>query len=81
MSFTLGDIIGAVQPAKQKPKPAARAMAGTCPSGKTIYASKADAQAITRHMNHENLGDPMRPYRCAWCQHWHLGHRRGARSA
>jgi hypothetical protein len=48
----------------------------TCPSGKTPYDTKRAAAAHVRRMpGHRTL---MHPYRCDFCDCWHLGHRRGA---
>lgn len=45
-----------------------------CVTGKTVYRTKADGQAAAIRINRHAL-DPMRPFRCGWCERYHLGHR------
>ena len=47
-------------------------------TSKAAYASRREAGAIARHGRHTD--GTLRPYRCASCASWHLGHRR-ARTA
>lgn len=67
MAFTLRDILGA--------KADAVAPHVQCPTGKVVYLSKADAERALRGLNRKQT--PMRRFRCPFCNHHHLGHRRG----
>lgn len=74
MGFTLRDILGAAQ---------ARAIEArveepvvVCPTGKTIYPTKADARKALIGLNRKQTR--MRCFRCVFGgNHYHLGHRRG----
>jgi hypothetical protein len=58
--------------------PAALESAGsfTCPTNKTAYKTKREAQAALG-MSNPGERSAMHTYRCAYCEHYHLGHRRG----
>jgi hypothetical protein len=45
-----------------------------CPvSGKRMYASEGDALATAAHqIASANAPKGLRPYRCSWCEAWHL---------
>jgi hypothetical protein len=47
-----------------------------CPTGKVVFVTKADAQAALGRMAAHRTN--MRAFRCAWCEKFHVGHRRGA---
>lgn len=53
---------------------------GACWSGKIVYETrKAAINALKRS---HNGGNGLRPYRCPYCESWHLGHppaKKGAR--
>jgi hypothetical protein len=48
-----------------------------CPRGKSIFYTKADAREMLTRVN-ATQRTPMRAFRCDYCGHWHIGHRRGA---
>ena len=48
-----------------------------CPTGKTVYATKALAREKMKTINHHIKGRPMQAYRCGYCEKYHLGHKRG----
>lgn len=45
---------------------------GSCPSGKIGYLARADAERATTDMRD---GQKLRPYPCADCERWHIGHK------
>jgi hypothetical protein len=63
---TLKELLGSKAPA----------VLWNCPTGKSPYASKRAARDHLRRMR--GLRTPMRPFRCSFCDCYHLGHRRGA---
>ncbi|HEX6475067.1 MAG TPA: hypothetical protein VF114_08300 [Candidatus Limnocylindria bacterium] len=44
-------------------------------TSKAVYVSRREAKSIARHGRRGYAG--LHPYRCRWCDGWHLGHRRG----
>lgn len=46
-------------------------------TSKVVFVSRRDALSRARHGRMGYVG--LRPYRCEWCDGWHLGHRRGRR--
>ena len=72
MSFKLGDFVG--NELNKLALPRLR-----CATGKTCFDSKAIALASTRGMDtKKGRRTSMKPFRCAFCEKWHVGHRRGA---
>jgi hypothetical protein len=47
-----------------------------CPTGKTAFMSKAEADRALRLINPTQRTTIQR-YRCDYCEQFHLGHRRG----
>jgi aspartate carbamoyltransferase regulatory subunit len=47
-----------------------------CPTTKTPYATKREAQRALKQIN-ANQRHSMRSFRCGYCERYHLGHRRG----
>lgn len=47
-----------------------------CPTGKVSFRTKAEARRAlqSQHGHHTK----MKPFRCGFCERYHLGHRRGA---
>ena len=43
-------------------------------TSKAGFVSRAEARALLRHGRH--VDGSMDPYRCRFCELWHLGHRR-----
>jgi hypothetical protein len=43
-------------------------------TSKAVYVSRREAQSLLRHGRHGYAG--LKPYRCRWCDGWHLGHAR-----
>lgn len=73
MAFKFGDLIG--PPAQ--PKPSTWVERETCNvQGKMMFPSKADATKWVKRINTVHR-TPMTPYRCPYCDHWHLGHGKG----
>ena len=69
MAFTLRQIIGAAAADAVTP-------VSQCPSGKTVYQTRREADRALVAINRS--GDTrMRRYRCHFCWAYHLGHRRG----
>jgi hypothetical protein len=71
MAFTMRELLGDRAPV----------IVDECPTGKHIYREKADARraavAINRvHVHQADRCRPMRAFRCAYCDRYHLGHRR-----
>jgi len=66
MGFRMLDIVG------QRPEVATY----RCPSGKTVFPSKQAARQAVRGMHGHRTR--MEPFRCGFCDKYHLGHRRGA---
>ena len=69
MSFTLRQILSA--------QPDAPRVTIECPTGKHAFASKRDAADRARQINHTQHTN-MAPFRCGYCDRYHLGHKRGA---
>jgi hypothetical protein len=44
---------------------------------KAVYLSRAEARSLVRHGRQGYAG--LHPYRCRYCDAWHLGHRRAHR--
>lgn len=40
---------------------------------KARYWDRRQAKAVANRM--AQVGERLRPYRCRWCEHWHIGHR------
>ena len=75
MSFSLAQIIGkekALQVREHASEPDF-----VCPTGKKPFATKDDAYYVARHTNKRER-NRMRVFRCGFCEHYHLGHNRGA---
>ena len=73
MGFTLSDILGA------STVDALRDTLGVvhqCPTGKTAFTSKAEADRALRRIN-PTQRTTMTRFRCDYCERYHLGHRRG----
>lgn len=53
--------------------------AGTndCPTGKQAHASRKSAKQHASRIRRTN-GEHLRPYRCPYCELWHVGHLPGA---
>jgi len=71
MSFTLRQLLG----------DRALVVIRECPTGKHVYptkdAARRAAAAINRvHVHRADRCRPMHAYRCAYCDRFHLGHRR-----
>jgi hypothetical protein len=52
-----------------------------CPTGKRSFATKRAAQQAWPKIRADDAADrrtAMHPYRCGYCERFHLGHRRGA---
>lgn len=45
-------------------------------TSKARFLSRAEARSITRHGRRSAADGGLRPYRCRFCEWWHLGHRR-----
>jgi hypothetical protein len=43
-------------------------------TSKAVYVSRREAMSRVRHGR--SVGSGLHPYRCQWCDGWHLGHRR-----
>jgi hypothetical protein len=41
---------------------------------KAVFASRREARHLASHGRH--MGSGLRPYRCRFCDGWHLGHRK-----
>ena len=41
-------------------------------TSKAVYVSRQEAKSFVRRRGYAGL----HPYRCRWCDGWHLGHRR-----
>ena len=41
-------------------------------SSKAVFVSRREAKSLVRHGRHSYAG--LKPYRCQWCDGWHLGH-------
>ncbi len=68
-SFTLKQILGDKAPV----------VIEECPTGKSPFISKQAARdAARRYGRHKNTRTEMRPFRCAICDRYHIGHKRGA---
>ncbi len=67
MAFTLRTLLGDNAPV----------VIDECPTGKRPFTTKDDADRALRRIN-PTQRTHMRRYRCAYCQRYHLGHRRGA---
>lgn len=50
-----------------------------CPTGKKGFDTKEQAKKALRKVN-SSMRHTMRAFRCDYCERYHLGHRRGARS-
>lgn len=70
MSFKLGHFVG--DELKKLALPELR-----CKTGKTCFNSKAEATSSLSAMRRRGRPASMTPFRCTWCEKWHLGHRRG----
>jgi hypothetical protein len=44
----------------------------TCPTGKRSYADFHGAKELARRTGRDR-DQPMQPYRCDRCRHWHVG--------
>jgi hypothetical protein len=74
MGFTLRELLGDKAPVIRL----------ECPSGKTTYRTKDEAFTALEQMAHRNTvyenrsrrQREMAPYRCGFCEYFHLGHRR-----
>lgn len=66
--------IRAIEPDAEPPEP--RAI--ECPTGKRAYATRGEAkqQAERTNMGRDRIS-ALRPFRCGFCEYYHLGHRRG----
>ena len=42
-------------------------------TSKAVFISRREARSLA---NHSRLTVGLKPYRCRWCDGWHLGHRR-----
>jgi hypothetical protein len=52
------------------------AVAGSdCPTGKIQYATRETASG-SAHILRAHRGGTAAPFRCAWCECWHVGNRR-----
>ena len=47
-----------------------------CPTGKTPYRTKREAEAALKQIN-QHQRRTMHSFRCGYCEQYHLGHRRG----
>jgi hypothetical protein len=74
--WKLGDVFPKAQQPKPAPAPEPRRQV-ECPSGKTPFYSKQEARMARRKILDLGTVTDMRPYRCSYCQLWHLGHKRG----
>jgi hypothetical protein len=78
MGFSLGEITGLVK-AKPTPEPAQGPDSlGICARGHQMF-TRETAERLLQRMNARNADDGFRKmnrYRCALCEHWHIGHRR-----
>ncbi len=45
-------------------------------TSKAMFVSRREAQSLLRKGRHGSSG--LKPYRCRWCDGWHLGHSRRA---
>ncbi len=45
-------------------------------TSKAVFISRREAQSLLRNSRHGSTG--LKPYRCRWCEGWHLGHPRRA---
>ncbi len=45
-------------------------------TSKSAFVSRREASTIARHGRHRD--GSLKPYRCRFCELWHLGHRRDA---
>jgi hypothetical protein len=45
-------------------------------TSKAVFISRREAQSLLRNGRHGSIG--LKPYRCRWCEGWHLGHPRRA---
>ena len=70
VAFTLLDIVGRLPVAVEDK------LVPQCPTGKVGYRRKADARAEVSRINRE-LHHTMHPFRCGYCEQYHLGHSRG----
>lgn len=66
MGFKLAEIVNL---------PASLEAPEVCPTGKTAFATKAEAQKEAKRINRIQRG-VMRAFRCDYCERYHLGHRR-----
>ena len=41
-------------------------------SSKAVYVTRSEAKSLVRHGRRGYAG--LKPYRCPWCEGWHLGH-------
>jgi hypothetical protein len=46
-------------------------------TSKATYVSRGEAKSLVRHGRQGYAG--LHPYRCRYCDGWHLGHARGSR--
>jgi len=67
MGFKLGEIL--------RVRPALLERRDRCVTGKTVFYTKTAALAAL-HRIHTADRTAMRPFRCAFCERFHLGHRR-----
>lgn len=53
---------------------------GACPTGKRDFERKrAVKRARMKQLGHGGTDGSLQPYRCPYCDQWHLGHRRKPR--
>lgn len=68
---------GLVKAEKPTPKEPVIVPGVACPTGKAAFVSKKAAKNMQRTSNRRNQQQvAMRPYRCDFCMHIHLGHSR-----
>jgi hypothetical protein len=84
--FSIASMAGLVTPLPPKLKalPTVVPLPGICPQGKTMF-TKTDAEAVrlrieaAGHNDGSSYGNTRRAlhvYRCQFCSHYHVGHRR-----
>ena len=80
MGFQLRDVLIAIPPGLKVKPPKAESPPEErpqirCPSDKVPFATRATARAELARVNTMH-GEAMNVYRCHFCEHYHLGHRR-----
>jgi hypothetical protein len=76
LRVSLGELAGLVKPAKARETTPLHDPDIVCPLGKQAYTTRERANAAKRTFNREAALQVTTVFRCDYCDHYHLGHRR-----